>query len=205
MKNSYANEPLSLHPTTSSVLLPSTPSTTVLGLQSLDSRPKQVVGRRKPAFTIVELLIVIVVIGILAAISVVAYNGVVNSASNATVKADLRNAMNKIALYAESSGIPAPGQLTSALQGFSVSTGAYAQRNNFMYCANTDESLYGIGAVSKSGKSYVYSSNGGLKELGSTLSETSGGATGACYAIMGALPTAGSWGYSMGIWNPWTQ
>lgn len=205
MKNSYANEPLSLHPTTSSVLLPSTPSTTVLGLQSLDSRPKQVVGRRKPAFTIVELLIVIVVIGILAAISVVAYNGIVNSASNATVKADLRNAMNKIALYAESSGIPAPGQLTSALQGFSVSTGAYAQRNNFMYCANTDESLYGIGAVSKSGKSYVYSSNGGLKELGSTLSETSGGAAGACYAIMGALPTAGSWGYSMGIWNPWTQ
>ena len=181
------------------------PSTTVLGLQSLDSRPNQVVGRRKPAFNIVELLIVIVVIGILAAISVVAYNGVVNSASNATVKADLRNAMNKIALYAESSGIPAPGQLTSALQGFSVSTGAYAQRNNFMYCANTDESLYGIGAVSKSGKSYVYSSNGGLKELGSTLSETSGGATGACYAIMGALPTAGSWGYSMGIWNPWTQ
>ena len=41
--------------------------------------------RRSNAFTIVELLIVIVVIAILAAISVVAYNGIQTSAKNAQV------------------------------------------------------------------------------------------------------------------------
>ena len=85
MKTSYANTSRSLHPTTSSVLLPSTPSTTVLGLQSLYSRPKQVVGHRKPAFTIVELLIVIVVIGILATISIIAYTGITQKAKNTAI------------------------------------------------------------------------------------------------------------------------
>ncbi len=95
MKNSYANTPRSLHPLIFSVLLPSTPSTTVLGLQSLYSRPKEMRGcrasysRRAPAFTIVELLIVIVVIGILATISIVAYNGIQQSARKAKINADL--------------------------------------------------------------------------------------------------------------------
>jgi len=43
-------------------------------------------------FTIVELLIVIVVIGILAAIVIVAYNGVQQRAGEVTVKSDLANA-----------------------------------------------------------------------------------------------------------------
>lgn len=49
------------------------------------------VSTRNSGFTIVELLIVIVVIGILAAIVVVAFNGVQGQARNATISADLRN------------------------------------------------------------------------------------------------------------------
>jgi len=46
-------------------------------------------GQNKQGFTIVELLIVIVVIGILAAITVVAYNGIQNKAKDSKAKADI--------------------------------------------------------------------------------------------------------------------
>lgn len=50
-------------------------------------------------FTIVELLIVIVVIGILAAITIVAYTGVSQRAVVASLQSDLTNASNKLKLY----------------------------------------------------------------------------------------------------------
>lgn len=46
-------------------------------------------GQKQKGFTIVELLIVIVVIGILAAITIVAYNGVQQGARDAERKSDL--------------------------------------------------------------------------------------------------------------------
>lgn len=52
-----------------------------------------------PAFTIVELLIVIVIIGILAAITIVSYTGITNRANQATLQADLSNASKKIKMY----------------------------------------------------------------------------------------------------------
>lgn len=42
--------------------------------------------KNKNGFTIVELLIVIVVIGILAAITIVAYNGIQNRAQDTKIK-----------------------------------------------------------------------------------------------------------------------
>lgn len=59
-------------------------------------------------FTIVELLIVIVVIGILATITLVAYNGVQNRARTASVSSALNQASKKLALYqVENSSYPA--------------------------------------------------------------------------------------------------
>lgn len=48
-------------------------------------------SKNKNGFTIVELLIVIVVIGILAAITLVAYNGIQARANDTAIKSDLRN------------------------------------------------------------------------------------------------------------------
>ena len=54
---------------------------------------------QRDGFTIVELLIVIVVIGILAAITIVAYNGVQERARKTTVTSALSQAAKKMALY----------------------------------------------------------------------------------------------------------
>ena len=55
--------------------------------------------KTKPAFTITELLVVIVVIGILAAITVVSYTGVTQRATIAGVQSDLSNASKKLKIY----------------------------------------------------------------------------------------------------------
>ena len=55
---------------------------------------------KESGFTIVELLIVIVVIGILAAITIVAYNGVQNNAKSKQFQADAANLDKKAESYA---------------------------------------------------------------------------------------------------------
>ena len=58
-----------------------------------------VANRRRHGFTIVELLIVIVVIAILAAITVVAYNGIQQRATNAAITAAASQSIKAIQAY----------------------------------------------------------------------------------------------------------
>ena len=79
----------------------------------LKLRSKQHSGYRpigylfSPAFTIVELLVVIVVIGILATITIVSYTGISNRAITASVVSDLDNTLKQFKLFQiDNSGYP---------------------------------------------------------------------------------------------------
>ena len=71
---------------------------------------------RQYGFTIVELLVVIVVIGILASITIVAYTNVSNRAESAAAKANAEKVLKVVKAYAAddtSSGYPTLAQLTA--------------------------------------------------------------------------------------------
>jgi prepilin-type N-terminal cleavage/methylation domain-containing protein len=71
---------------------------------------------RSRGFTIVELLIVIVVIAILAAISIVAYNGIQSRAYNASLLAGINSYKKAIRLYAVDNGVY-PSAFPACLNG----------------------------------------------------------------------------------------
>ncbi len=107
---------------------------------------------RQRGFTIVELLIVVVVIAILAAITIVAYNGIQNRTHDTTVQADLANNGKIIMNSAAVSGIY---PTTSVTLGLKVSGGSYlTSRNNFYICLNPTTKRFALSAISRSGKTY---------------------------------------------------
>lgn len=68
----------------------------------------------RKGFTIVELLIVVVVIAILAAITIVAYNGIQNRSKNSAVDSTLRQAASKIESFAVINAGAYPASLAEA-------------------------------------------------------------------------------------------
>lgn len=60
---------------------------------------------KRSGFTIVELLVVIVVIGVLAAITIVSYTGISQKAVTASIKSDLNNASTQLKLDQVTNGV----------------------------------------------------------------------------------------------------
>lgn len=118
----------------------------------------------RPGFTIVELLVVIVVIGILASITIVSYSGIQNNANDTAIKNDLRNFSTAMDLYRAEFGAY-PSVLTTSM-GLKFSKGSYgldAQSYNVRYCYNSSTDVYIMYASSKSGRYYRYTPNGGIE------------------------------------------
>lgn len=141
-------------------------------------------------FTIVELLIVIVVIAILAAITVVAFNGVQNRAHDSAVQNDLRNFGVQLKAYAvdNSNSYPVGGTggqaaTMTAIDSFepvNVTIGSYDRSTfNFYYCTGLVNGVQEFAAVakSKSGTIFTYSSIDGARVATGT---SWGGAAAGC-------------------------
>lgn len=110
-------------------------------------------------FTIVELLIVIVVIGILAAITIVSYNGVQQRANIATAQADLANVAKQLELFKVDNGLYpsvvlsgtySMDDMANVLKAAKLYTDTRAlasHKKSFIYCVDSSFSNYVIVAL----------------------------------------------------------
>ncbi|MCY1545799.1 type II secretion system protein G [compost metagenome] len=165
-------------------------------------------------FTIVELLIVIVIIGILAAITIVAYNGIQNRASDTAVQSDLANLAKKMNIAKVNSTNSAFPYGNPAL--YSADVIVRANKNaytitpggsyNLLICypTATDPTEFTIHGYSKSGKRFYADTNGKITEYTGATSWAGGAANTICASI-NASWIAGGAGYSVGdtATGPW--
>lgn len=113
-------------------------------------------------FTIVELLVVIVVIGILAAITIVSYTGISQKAVLASLQSDLSTSAQKLKMYqVEHGAYPA------ALDGSNCPTGPadthYCLKaspgNSYLYSSASPYQSFSLIAINTNGISYVVTDN----------------------------------------------
>lgn len=118
-------------------------------------------------FTIVELLIVIVVIAILAAITIVAFNGVQDRARKSSMDTDFSN-NNKVAKVVSASTGNSPTTL-DILQSSTKMTASQGVYKLASFCASSQS--YAIAVETTTGDKY-YSTNGGTVTQNNTLDVT---------------------------------
>lgn len=148
-------------------------------------------GEKQKGFTIVELLIVIVVVGILAAIVIVAYSAVQNQANDTSVITDLSSVSKQIFNYQTINAAYPQGfaQLATLKIGLAVnaySRGMYngASWYNMLYCwpNAADPTTFALIAQSRSGNVYE-AKNGRITKV--------------AYAFTGSATTCASAGVPM--------
>lgn len=128
---------------------------------------------KQKGFTVVELLIVIVVIAILAAITIVSYNGVTRMANESTVQSSIQSVRQKIATYATEHAESYPASLADiGISDTNLTT--------FDYVVNTSTNPQGYCLVAKTTsaevtyrfcKNYTYTYNGVATTLNDTTSQ----------------------------------
>ena len=161
-------------------------------------------------FTIVELLIVIVIIGILAAISIVAYNSVIGKANDSAVQQDLANIAKKLELYRIKQGEYPSTAAHLAAADLSVTKNAYGNHMlsgvayyNLVYCYPSTGAIdkFALIASSKSGNMFKYTLDGGVKDY------TDGWGGGSFYSCQqaGIASVARHWFYDAGAWQSFVR
>ncbi len=158
---------------------------------------------KKLGFTIVELLIVVVVIAILAAITIVAYTGIQNRAHDSAVQNDMKQFATILEIYKTDNGTyPSLYGLTPSM-GIKLTKASYGrdgQSRNASYCFNATTGQYIFYVLSKSGNFFQIRTIDGLKVQSTT--EVTG------YNIcnrVGVSSTQPNQGLQPGGWESWTN
>lgn len=166
--------------------------------------------QRARGFTIVELLIVVVVIAILAAITVVAYTGIQNRAHDSSVKNDLRQLTTKVEAYRAEFGAAPRGDAVLGTLGLKVSRASYgdltlsssSDSSNILYCspaANTQ--TYAWIARSKSGTIW-FQGTAGTGTFVYSAADTTELCANAGITVTGGTSDR-SWGQLADTWASW--
>lgn len=152
-------------------------------------------------FTLVELLIVVVIIGILAAIAIPIFMNQQKAAYDAGLQSDLRNFGTALETTKvinngkyDVTAARSPISYKSAVASFSPST------NNWLVCVPKSGESFAIYARSASGNAFVYRSGGGFAPTTIASQNT------ACPAAGYPLGTFdGYWGYegATATWSNW--
>lgn len=118
-------------------------------------------------FTIVELLVVIVVIGILAVITAVSYTGITQKAATAVLQSDIKNSSTQLAIYYTTNGsYPADINTATAANLLVTSDGT-----SYQYSTSNDNYCLSATSASAVGNFYRYSSKTGTLSAGSCSSK----------------------------------
>lgn len=159
----------------------------------------------RKGFTVVELIIVITVIGILATIAIVSYNGSQNRAHDGAVQSDLDNAAGLIEGFRVNlSGVNRFPASTSDLTSASIlaTKKSYDQTTatNFVYCVNTsDYQSFALAALSKSDNAFLITQDG--FQTTSLTANSFANASTICSGLGLSLVSAGM--SPAGTWQSW--
>ena len=157
--------------------------------------------RRSAGFTIVELLIVVVVIAILAAITIVAYNGIQNRAHDSAIQNDLKQFGTIMELYKADNGSYPPLNGLTPSMGIKLAKSSYGrdgQNRNASYCVNETTGQYIFYALSKSGNNFQIKSNEGIQSAPAVTGYN-------ICARVGVIGVQPNQGLQPNSWEAWTN
>ena len=163
-------------------------------------------------FTIVELLIVVVVIAILAAISLVSYNGIQKRATQASSLAELNNFGKQLQLYQSNSYKETFPRDAIELEsvGLKANKSIYSKDiNSLAYCLinpGLPNQRMAIGMFNTAGEPIYIDSADGLKaKLYTGVLTPTTQMNDICKSVFGQDPYFYSRGVVDGVWQPWAH
>lgn len=172
-------------------------------------------NKRRGGFTIVELLIVIVVIGILAAIVIVAYGGVQGRANDASVQSDLRSMAQTLRIATIDADQFPYDEATLSVVGLKLSRGSYGAplvsgglKYNVLYCstiAGYSPSNFAIVASSSSGRLFSITGDGSVQTVSGGWGDGWGTICPAILNVVSGNSSTGVWIYENSIWKIWLK